>query len=289
MSSCVVLCNDDGIAAPALHTLAQILLDMGMEVVIFAPSENRSACGMSLTLRKPLELKNHIALEKEGLRVFSLAGTPSDCAIAIGDGILEKLGIDSKPKLLVSGVNVGSNLSVDVWHSGTIAAAREASLYGIPGVAISLTTFDESHMPRALNASSKLLQKVLEIIPEEPVNWPRDIDAGLEDNALQSFLSGQSFLNVNIPPEWTGDFTCTTLGRRYYLGALSLIGNHIEIGASEIVNGESEAGDVDAIVRGEASISLLSAHPSQHPDFPPDTVFEEHMQARNGWPTWFQD
>ena len=289
MRSCIVLCNDDGIDAPAIYSLADMLLEMGQEVVILAPSENRSACGMSLTLKKPMELKNHPNLEKEGLRVFSLGGTPSDCAIAIGDGILNKLGIESTPKLLVSGVNVGSNLSVDVWHSGTIAAAREASLYGIPGVAISLTSFDESHMPLALTASKELLQKLLFSIPEQPVNWPRDLHAELSMDAYESFLRGQSFLNVNIPPEWNGKFTCATLGRRYYLGALKISEGYLEIGASQIINGVHDNGDVDAVVRGEASISLLPAHPSQHPDHPPVSVFEEHMRSKSGWPTWFQD
>jgi len=288
MSGCIVLSNDDGIEAAPLHAVADILIEMGEEVVIVAPDENRSACGMALTLRKPLRLENHEELEKNGLRVFSLAGTPADCAIAVGDGLLEELGIDSKPKLLLSGINLGSNMSIDSLHSGTIAAAREAGLYGIPSIAVSLTSFDDSGMPRALLGTKVLLENILPVIPSEPSNWPRELNKEVEDDALKSFLVGESFLNINIPTDWNGNFRNTRLGRRHYLGALSFFDNHVEIGASEIINGVQEGGDVDATVAGYASVSLLGSHPAQHPDHPPATVFEQHLEENDGLPIWFQ-
>jgi 5'/3'-nucleotidase SurE len=289
MNGCIVLCNDDGIEAAALHAVADILVEMGQEVVIVAPAENKSACGMSLTLRVPLRLDNHPRLEKEGLRVFALAGTPADCAIAVGDGLLEELGIRSFPRLLLSGINLGSNMSIDSLHSGTIAAAREAGLYGIPSLAVSLTSFDDEGMPRALLATKKLLEKILPLLPEAPRNWPRNLNKEVEFQPLDSFLAGESFLNINVPADWNGNFRNTRLGRRHYLGALSFTEGKVEIGASEIINGVHENGDVDATVAGFASISLLGSHPSQHPDHPPDSVFMKHLEVLDDMPNWFQD
>tara|TARA_B100000959_G_scaffold215527_1_gene226954 strand:- start:476 stop:1345 length:870 start_codon:yes stop_codon:yes gene_type:complete len=288
MSGCIVICNDDGIEAAALHAVADILVDMGQEVVIIAPAENMSACGMSLTLRVPMRLENHPRLEKKGLRVYSLAGTPADCAIAVGDGLLEKLGILSAPRLLLSGINLGSNMSIDSLHSGTMAAAREAGLYGIPSLAVSLTSFDDAGMPRALLATKKLLEHILPTIPLMPNNWPRDLNKEVETEVLDSFLAGESFLNINVPTDWNGNFRSTTLGHRHYLGALSFSDGLVEIGASEIINGVHENGDVDATDAGFASISLLGCHPSQHPNHPPAWVFMHHLEVPDELLVWFQ-
>ena len=284
--SCIVLCNDDGIEAVALHVIAHDLAQMGHSVVILAPFDNKSACGMSITLRKSLKLNNHPELERTGVRVFSLDGTPCDCAIAVGDGLLANLGIEDHPRLLISGVNLGPNLSIDALHSGTMAAAREAALYGIPAISLSLTSFDEEAMPVALMAAGQIVEKLLQVVPLEPLNWPRKYTPATNKDPLESFLRGDSYLNVNIPPQWNRKFRSTTLGRRRYMGALSFAGEHIEIGAAEVIDEVSDHGDVDAILAGYASISLLPSPPSQHPDHPPQEVYDKHLENPEGWPTW---
>ena len=278
MNGCIVLTNDDGIEAPAIHSLAGLLVKDGHRVVIVAPLENKSACGMSLTLRQKMGIKRYVDRECEGLRVYSIDGTPCDCVIAVGDGLLQRMGMDLVPRLVVSGVNIGSNMSVDSWHSGTMAAAREAGLYGMPGLAASLSTFESETMEQAVTATHQVIRKLLNLLPEMPVNWPRDIHSDTSTNILECLVRGDAFLNLNIPPDWNGIFRHTRLGRRYYLGALSIEGDSIQIGAADIIDEATEAGDVDADSQGYASLSLLATHPHQHPSMPDESVFRQHLE-----------
>jgi 5'-nucleotidase len=277
MKSCIILCNDDGIDAQPIHELAKWLASMGEEVVIVAPKENMSACGMSLTLREDLELKNHKEYEMPNIHAYSVDGTPVDCTIAVCGGLLQRIGINSTPKLLISGVNLGSNMSIDILHSGTVAAAREAGLYGLPSIASSLTSFESDDMPFALDATKNFINVIMKLIPETPLNFPRDIDMKTPNDALDSFFVGDSFFNLNIPPKWNGQYKSTKLGRRYYLEPLTFDGTTIQIGAKDIFNKASPKGDTEATDAGFASISLLPSHPSQHPQHPPSSVLEQHL------------
>lgn len=127
----LLLTNDDGINAKGIYALAKEL-EKNHEVIIVAPDNERSACGHSITLSRPLIVKE---VELEGLesKAFSVDGTPADCVkIAIN-----KL-IDGKIDMVVSGINRGLNLGTDVLYSGTVSAAIEASIYKIPSMAVSM-------------------------------------------------------------------------------------------------------------------------------------------------------
>ncbi|MDP4158306.1 MAG: 5'/3'-nucleotidase SurE [Bacillota bacterium] len=132
----ILLTNDDGYNAPGIQTLYRTLRSRTKhEISIFAPEGQRSATGHSITLFQPLFLtEHHNGGKVEG---YSVSGTPSDCVkIAIQGGLIPK------PDLLISGINQGSNLGTDVFYSGTVSAAMEGVLLGIPSLAVSLTSFD---------------------------------------------------------------------------------------------------------------------------------------------------
>src|SRR5512146_1951082 len=124
----ILVTNDDGIHSPGIKFLAEALGKLG-EVVVVAPDRERSAVGHALTLHHPLRAA------KLDVNVFAVDGTPTDCV---------NLGIHSllpfKPDIVVSGINRGGNLGDDITYSGTVSAAMEATLMGIPAFAVSLIT-----------------------------------------------------------------------------------------------------------------------------------------------------
>ncbi|TNE48388.1 MAG: 5'/3'-nucleotidase SurE [Deltaproteobacteria bacterium] len=124
----ILLVNDDGIHAKGIHVLQQAAQAFG-ECITVAPHDESSAVSHAITLHAPLRLRNH------GPNAYAVTGTPTDCAY-IG---LHKV-LDPQPDLLLSGINYGPNLGIDVLYSGTVAAAMEGSRAGVPSVAFSLAT-----------------------------------------------------------------------------------------------------------------------------------------------------
>lgn len=122
----ILLTNDDGINAPGLYVLEKIAAQLSDDIWICAPSEEMSGAGHSLTLSHPLRLREHAP------RRFSVSGTPTD-SVAMA---LHKI-MPEKPDLILSGVNRGANLGDDVTYSGTVSAAMEGALAGIPSIALS--------------------------------------------------------------------------------------------------------------------------------------------------------
>ncbi len=131
----ILLTNDDGIHAPGLEVLESIARKLSDDIWICAPAEENSGAGHSLTLHLPVRLREH------GERRFSVTGTPTD-AVNLA---LRKFFADSPPDLVISGVNAGENLGDDVTYSGTVSAAVEAALAGIPAVALSQVFRDRGH------------------------------------------------------------------------------------------------------------------------------------------------
>ncbi|APE29405.1 5'/3'-nucleotidase SurE [Aurantiacibacter gangjinensis] len=123
----ILLSNDDGINAPGLAVLEAIARQLSDDVWVCAPAEENSGAGHSLTLHLPVRLREH------GEKRFSVTGTPTDSV----NLALRKLFADRKPDLVLSGVNAGENLGDDVTYSGTVSAAMEAALAGIPAIALS--------------------------------------------------------------------------------------------------------------------------------------------------------
>ncbi len=162
----IVLTNDDGIHAPGLAALSAAVARLGGEAVVVAPLEPHSGCGHRVTTDRPLRVHDH------GLGRFAVAGTPADCVRLA----LATLAPDAA--LVVAGINAGGNLGVDVHHSGTVAAAREAALHG-----------------RRAVAASQYHRRGTEIDWQRAARWLDDVLAGLP---LGVTAAGE-YWNVNFP------------------------------------------------------------------------------------------
>ena len=128
----VLLTNDDGIEAEGLQTLRRALVNVpGVELAVIAPDGNRSAFARMITTRRPLWVQE-VPFE-DGTIGYATDGTPVDCVRLAKLGLIEGFEAD----LVVSGINHGSNLGDDITYSGTVAAALEAILLGVPGIAVS--------------------------------------------------------------------------------------------------------------------------------------------------------
>lgn len=178
----ILVSNDDGIHAPGLAALAAALEAVG-EVYVVAPDRERSAVGHALTLHRPLRV------ERVAPRRFAVNGTPTDC---VNLGILGIL--PHRPDVVVAGINAGSNLGDDVTYSGTVSAAMEGSLLGVPALAVSLVEPGERADYRPAARAAARLTRLL----------------------LRQRESGVTLLNVNVPRGRPRGLKMTRLGRRVY-------------------------------------------------------------------------
>lgn len=169
----ILLTNDDGIDAPGLAALAEALAGLD-DLVVSAPADNRSGVGMSITLGRDLQAKRHED-GPGGIQRHSLDGTPAD-AVKYG---LQKLFGGKAPRLVVSGVNLGPNLGINVRCSGTVGAAMEAVVAGIPALAVSVDYVIPTNWDGAKHYARKLAEKALAMI---------------EDGRHGAFM-----LNLNVP------------------------------------------------------------------------------------------
>jgi 5'-nucleotidase len=133
----VLLTNDDGVQAPGLFSLSRALRAAGHRVTVCAPDRPRSATGHAITLHKPLRLKQ-VALE-DGTLAWAGSGTPADCVTLGLLGVLDGESVDA----VLSGINHGPNLGWDLTYSGTVSAALEATIVGLPAVAVSVASYEE--------------------------------------------------------------------------------------------------------------------------------------------------
>lgn len=148
----ILITNDDGIHAPGIRHLYEAMKGLG-EIVVVAPSEERSATSLSITLRSPLRIDPHWGVAN----VWSVNGTPADCVKMALSVVL-----DSPPDLLVSGINRGTNAGRNVLYSGTVAAAIEGSLHDIPSIAFSCWDYFEPNYEAFLQHTRKIASHVLE-------------------------------------------------------------------------------------------------------------------------------
>jgi len=123
----ILVSNDDGIFSPGLTALAEVASGFG-EVVIFAPDFEQSAVGHAITIQRPLQY--HRVQMMKGFEAYRVNGTPADC---VALGLYHLGGAD----LVLSGINLGSNIGSDIWHSGTVAAAKQGVIFGIQAIAFS--------------------------------------------------------------------------------------------------------------------------------------------------------
>ncbi len=151
----VLLSNDDGFHAPGLKTLAEVLQDFG-EVMVAAPDRERSAVGHGITVHQPLRIKEQPLLP--GMKnSFMASGTPADCVK------LAVQGLEWRPDVVFSGINRGANLGTDVLYSGTVSAALEGLLLGLPAIAVSLCGHDTAGYELAAAVMRDILEK--DILP----------------------------------------------------------------------------------------------------------------------------
>jgi 5'-nucleotidase len=199
----VLLTNDDGIEAEGLQALRRALLEVPeIELVVVAPDGNRSATARSITTRRPLWVEQ-VDFE-DGTHGFATDGTPVDCVRLTQLGLIEGFG----PELVVSGINHGLNLGDDITYSGTVAAAFEALLLGLPGIAVS----QQSHA-RELDFR---LGRSFDF--ELAATFVARIVGELHDVPLEA----GTLLNVNVPGGEPDGVEVTRLGKRFYDDVLEL-------------------------------------------------------------------
>lgn len=151
----LLISNDDGVFALGIRTLANTLADAGHQITVVCPDRERSATGHGLTLHDPIRAEQVESLFHPGIQAWACSGTPSDC-VKLGLGAL----LPSPPDLVLSGINHGANLGTDVLYSGTVSAAMEGVIEGIPGLAFSLTSFAAQNFQPAANFARRLLEQL---------------------------------------------------------------------------------------------------------------------------------
>ena len=178
----ILVTNDDGVRSPGLRALAEALVPLG-DVTVVAPAGETSAIGHALTLQRPLRL------DDLGERWYAVDGTPTDC---VNVAIVHVLG--GPPDLVVSGINLGLNLGDDVTYSGTVSAALEGALFGVPAVAVSVDGGrDDWHFGPAAGAALRVARQV-----------------------LARRLPRRTLLNVNVPRGEPSGFRVTIQGDRQH-------------------------------------------------------------------------
>lgn len=153
----ILITNDDGYRAPGLLALRAAVADLG-DVMVIAPDRERSACGQGITIKGPL------TVEKIDDTTYAVDGTPADCVILALANMLQ-----TKPSVVLSGINRGANLGDDVYYSGTVAGAREAAFWGIPAASCSLVT---RNRPLDFTEAAKHSRRLCEILLTAPPATP---------------------------------------------------------------------------------------------------------------------
>ncbi|MGB0678415.1 MAG: 5'/3'-nucleotidase SurE [Polyangiales bacterium] len=229
MDALILLCNDDGVHAAGNIALRDALAPLG-RVVTVVPEHNQSAGSHSITLHRPLR---HREVEPD---VHAVDGTPADCiyiALFHGD-ILPRM-----PNVVVSGINHGPNLGSDVFYSGTVAAAREGALRGIPALAVSQCS-GLDYTP----AATLTRQMVASLLTQLPLDAPTPL------------------LNVNLPgPSWSS-VRATCLGQRHYEDEVTIRHDprgrpYVWIGGPGARHGAVTGSDTEAIDAGIVSVTPL--------------------------------
>lgn len=242
----ILLSNDDGYFAPGILALAEALDGLG-EIVVVAPEQNRSGASNSLTLDRPVFLKQ----AANGFHFVN--GTPTDCVHLAVTGMLDYL-----PDIIVSGINHGANMGDDTIYSGTVAAATEGFLLGIPSIAISLASFEGNHFTTAGRIARELVERFLTDPIREPV-----------------------LLNVNVPDipyDHLNGTEVTRLGRRHKAEPVVRMRSPRNdtvywVGAAGAAAEAGPGTDFNAIERGSVSITPLQV----------DLTHTAQLQAIASW------
>jgi 5'-nucleotidase len=240
----VLLTNDDGIEAAGLQALRRALLELPqIELAVVAPDGNRSAMARSITTRRPLWVQE--VEFADGTVGYATDGTPVDCVRLARLGLIEGF----EPELVVSGINHGSNLGDDITYSGTVAAALEAIVLGLPGIAVS--------------QQSSALE--LDFRPGEAFDFA--VAASFSARLVQELdrvpLPAATLLNVNVPGARPEGVEVARLGKRIYRDELALVeerqpGRRLYRIYGEASYEQDEIGtDLAAVARGRIAVTPL--------------------------------
>ena len=237
----VLLTNDDGIQAEGLHALRRALAPIeDVEVHVIVPDSNRSATARSITTRSPLTVEE-VRLD-DGASAFATDGTPVDCVRFADLGL-----VGERPELIVSGINHGSNLGDDITYSGTVAAAFEGIVLGIPAVAIS--------------QQSQAREMGFRFGRQFDFRTSAALGAAIVRRIADHGLPPGTLLNVNCPADPPSGIEVTRLGKRLYDDELKLVEEsgdgrrRFEIYGFEPSFEDEPGTDLAAIARGRVSLT----------------------------------
>lgn len=251
----ILLTNDDGYMSEGIKVLDRELRGLH-EVWTLAPDSERSGMSHAMSLRHPLKIK------KLSEREYSCSGTPADCVILASHGV-----IPFKPDIVVSGINRGPNLGTDLIYSGTAAAARQATINGIPGIAVSLATYNG---PFRYDALAKLVASRLDY--------------------FLSLWTPEVFININAP-DAPHDYEYETVeaipSRRIYRDTLKFFDGPDGYSYCFFMDGHvdthQEAGsDEDMVSKGFASVTRVNAYPCSSQGKSGDNVISGHLAISPG-------
>jgi 5'-nucleotidase len=236
--SLILVSNDDGIQSEGLHSLVEALRSLG-DVVVVAPDREQSAASHSLTMHRPLRLREI----ESGM--FSVDGTPTDCILLGMNRVLR----DRRPDLVVSGINKGENLGDDIAYSGTVSAAMEGARLGISSFAVSLAARRDFCFDLAAEFACRLARRIIEWGPGNP-----------------------ALLNVNVPNlsrDLIRGVRITRQGKRVYNGAVVEKTDprgqqYFWIGGKEPGFRETRDSDIEAVLGGWISITPLRLDMTDH-------------------------
>lgn len=224
----IVVTNDDGITSKGINHLVQIANKYG-EVVVVAPDKPQSGMGHAITIGETLRLEKNHSWDNQGIKAFECSGTPADCVKLAKNHVLH----DHKPDLILSGINHGSNTSISVLYSGTMSAAIEGALEGIPSIGFSLCDWDhEADFTNALPFIDKIIEQAIvkgikegialnvnipqgkiegiKVCRQANARWIEKFDEREDPNGRPYFWMGGEFVNAN--PEPDEDETVVTEG-----------------------------------------------------------------------------
>ena len=239
----VLLTNDDGIGASGLQTLRRALLEVSdVEVAVIAPDSNRSATARSITFSRPLWV-TEVKFD-DGTLGFACDGTPVDCVRLASLGLIDGF----QPDLIVSGINHGSNLGDDITYSGTVAAALEGIVLGVPGIAVSQQSLAREMDFRLgerfdFAAAAAFVARMVDQLDDVP-------------------LPEGTLLNVNVPAGRPDGVEVTRLGKRIYRDELQVVEEEdgrrrFRIYGDSPVHGDEEGTDLAAVSAGRVAVTPL--------------------------------
>jgi 5'-nucleotidase len=234
----ILVANDDGIFSPGIKALAVAMCQIG-EVFVVAPDVEQSAVGHGITVRRPLRFKHTQSAGFDDIPAYRVDGTPADCVV---------LGVHNlgTPDLVVSGINIGSNLGHDLTHSGTVAAALEGASFGIPSIAFSVRVGEgELDFSHAAAYAPRIAARVLE-----------------------HGLPAKTLLNVNFPVGEPRGVRVTRQGGHYWKDAVH---KRLDPDGREYYwvsgtpTGDNEQGsDYEAVTQGFVSITPIQMDLTAH-------------------------